>query len=200
MAMFDGAKKELHACRAGVQISEAMSAQRELAELASRHVVSIGIGINTGPVVFGSVGAGDRMDFTSIGETVNLAARLENANKTYRTRMLVSEAVHDKVGGEYLSREIDLLVVKGKRQPVRVFELLQERGKASDRNSEIKRVFEEGLSYYRQKKWGQAEQAFGFLKEKFGDETSEIFLRRIGLFTLDPPPSEWDGIFDLSLA
>ena len=199
MAMFDGAKKELHACRAGVQVSEAMSAQRELAELASRHVVSIGIGINAGPVVFGSVGAGDRMDFTSIGETVNLAARLENATKTYRTRMLVSEAVHDKVGGEYLSREIDLLVVKGKRQPVRVFELLQERGRASDRTSEIKRVFEEGLSLYRQKKWGQAEQAFGFLKEKFNDETSEIFLRRIALFKLEPPPRKWDGVFDLSL-
>ena len=96
-------------------------------------------------------------------------------------------------------REIDLLVVKGKRQPVRVFELLQERGRASDRTSEIKRVFEQGLSLYRQKKWSQAEQAFGFLKEKFNDETSEIFLRRIALFKLEPPPRKWDGVFDLSL-
>jgi class 3 adenylate cyclase len=199
VAMFDGPKKELHACRASVEIRSAMARQRELAELASRNVVSIGIGINTGPVVFGSIGAGDRMDFTSIGDTVNLAARLEKANKSYRTGTLVSEAVHDKVGGEYLCREIDLLTVKGKRQPVRVFELLQERGKASDRNSEIKRVFEEGLSFYRQKKWGQAEQAFGFLKEKFHDEVSEIFLRRIALFKLEAPPRKWDGVFDLSL-
>jgi class 3 adenylate cyclase len=199
VAMFDGPKKELHACRASVEIRSAMARQRELAELASRNVVSIGIGINTGPVVFGSIGAGDRMDFTSIGDTVNLAARLEKANKSYRTGTLISEAVHDKVGGEYLCREIDLLTVKGKRQPVRVFELLQERGKASDRNSEIKRVFEEGLSFYRQKKWGQAEQAFGFLKEKFHDEASEIFLRRIALFKLEAPPRKWDGVFDLSL-
>ena len=199
VAMFDGPKKELHACRASVEIRSAMARQRELAELASRNVVSIGIGINTGPVVFGSIGAGDRMDFTSIGDTVNLAARLEKANKSYRTGTLVSEAVHDKVGGEYLCREIDLLTVKGKRQPVRVFELLQDRGKASDRNSEIKRVFEEGLSFYRQKKWSQAEQAFGFLKEKFHDETSEIFLRRIALFKLQAPPRTWNGVFDLSL-
>jgi adenylate cyclase len=199
VAMFDGPKKELHACRASVEIRSTMARQRELAELASRNVVSIGIGINTGPVVFGSIGAGDRMDFTSIGDTVNLAARLEKANKSYRTGTLVSEAVHGKVGGEYLCREIDLLTVKGKRQPVRVFELLQERGKASDRNSEIKRVFEEGLAFYRQKKWGQAEQAFGFLKEKFHDETSEIFLRRIALFKLEAPPRKWDGVFDLSL-
>ena len=75
VAMFDGPKKELHACRASVEIRSAMARERELAELASRNVVSIGIGINTGPVVFGSIGAGDRMDFTSIGDTVNLAAR-----------------------------------------------------------------------------------------------------------------------------
>jgi class 3 adenylate cyclase len=199
VAMFDGPKKELHACRASVEIRSAMEKQRELAELASRNVVSIGIGINTGPVVFGSIGAGERMDFTSIGDTVNLAARLEKANKSYRTRTLISEAVHDKVDHAYLCREIDLLTVKGKRRPIRVFELLQERGKASDRNSEIKRVFEEGLSFYRQKKWGQAEQAFGFLKEKFHDETSEIFLRRIALFRLEAPPRKWDGVFDLSL-
>jgi class 3 adenylate cyclase len=199
VAMFDGPKKELHACRASVEIRSAMARQRELAELASRNVISIGIGISTGPVVFGSIGAGDRMDFTSIGDTVNLAARLEKATKSYRTRTLISEAVNDRVSDEYLCREIDLLTVKGKRQPVRVFELLQERGKASDRDSEIKRVFEEGLSFYRQKKWGQAEQAFGFLKEKFHDETSEIFLRRIALFKLEPPARKWDGVFDLSL-
>jgi len=199
MAMFDGPKKELHACRAGMAIASAMAAQRELARLASRDEVFVGLGINTGPVVFGSVGAGDRMDFTSIGDAVNLAARLENATKTYRTRALVSEAVHDRVVGEYLCREIDLLTVKGKRRPVRVFELLEEQGKASDRMSEIKRVFEEGLSFYRRQKWSQAEHAFGFLKEKFHDEASEVFLRRIALFRLESPPRKWDGVFELSL-
>jgi class 3 adenylate cyclase len=199
MATFGGPKKELRACRASVEIRTAMAAQRELAELASRRAVSIGMGINTGPVVFGSIGAGDRMDFTSIGDTVNLASRLEGANKSYRTKTLVTEAVHDKVRDEYLCREIDLLTVKGKREPVRVFELLQERAKASDRIHEIRRVFEEGLARYRRQEWGQAEKAFGFVKEKFHDETSEIFLRRIALFKLDPPPRHWDGVSELSL-
>jgi adenylate cyclase len=107
--------------------------------------------------------------------------------------------VHDRVVGEYLCREIDLLTVKGKRRPVRVFELLEEQGKASDRMSEIKRIFEEGLSFYRRQKWSQAEQAFGFLKEKFHDEASEVFLRRIALFRLESPHRKWDGVFDLSL-
>jgi len=199
MAMFGGPKKELRACRAGVEIRSAMAAERELAELARRDAVVIGIGISSGPVVFGSVGAGDRMDFTSIGDSVNLAARLESANKTYRTRTLISEPVHDAVEDEYLCREIDLITVKGRRRPVRVYELLQERSKASDRISEIRRVFEEGLALYRKKQWVQAEKAFGFLKEKYQDETSEIFLRRIALFRLEPPPRKWDGVFDLSL-
>jgi class 3 adenylate cyclase len=200
MAMFDGPRKELNACRAGMEIGTAMATQRGLAQLQRREGVRIGIGINAGPVVFGSVGAGERMDLTSIGEAVNLAARLENASKTYRTTgALMSEMVHGKVDGTYLCREIDLLTVKGRRQPVRVFELLRERAKASDRESEIKRVFEEGLEFYRQKKWGPAEQAFGFLREKYRDEPSEVFLGRIALFRLKAPPRKWDGVFDLSL-
>ena len=93
-----------------------MAAEKELARLARRETVSVGIGINSGPVVFGSVGARDRMDFTCIGDTVNLAARLESANKTYGTKTLITEAVHDKVKAGFLCREIDLLTVKGKRQ------------------------------------------------------------------------------------
>jgi len=199
MAMFKGPAKELRACRASVEIRGAMAAEKELARLARRETVSVGIGINSGPVVFGSVGARDRMDFTCIGDTVNLAARLESANKTYGTKTLVTEAVHDKVKAGFLCREIDLLTVKGKRQPVRIFELLQERALASDRIHEICTVFEEGLACYRRQKWTGAEKSFSFLKEKFQDEASEVFLRRIALFKLEPPPRDWDGVFNLGV-
>ena len=86
------------------------------------------------------------MDFTSIGDTVNLAARLEGANKAYGTKTLITEAVHDKVQELYLCREIDLLTVKGKNQPVRIYELLQRTEEASAKLAEMKRVFEEGLA------------------------------------------------------
>jgi adenylate cyclase len=197
MAMFKGQGRELAACRASVEIRSAMAAEKELAELASRHVISIGIGIHSGPVVFGSVGAKERKDFTSIGDTVNLAARLEAANKNYGTKTLVSEAVHEKVKDDFLCREIDLLRVKGKRQPVRIFELLQRREKASDRIHEMSRIFQEGLTLYRRQKWEAAEKPFAFLREKYKDETSVVFLRRIELFKGNPPPQDWDGVFDL---
>jgi class 3 adenylate cyclase len=199
MAVFKGQGKELAACRAGVQILAAMSLEKELAELSSSYAISVGIGIHSGPVVFGSVGARDRMDFTSIGDTVNQAARLEGANKSYGTRALVSGVVHEKVKDAYLCREIDLLTVKGKRAPVRIFELLQEREKSSDREHEIKRVFEEGLSLYRQQVWSAAEKCFFFLKEKFKDGPSDIFLKRIQAFRSAPPAQDWDGVFNLTV-
>ena len=199
MAVFKGPGKEAAACRAGVQILSAMSLEKELADLARTHAISLGIGIHSGPVIFGSVGARDRMDFTSIGDTVNQAARLEGANKTYGTRALISEVVHEKVKSAYLCREIDLLTVKGKRTPVRIFELLREKEKTSDKDHEIKRVFEEGLSLYRQQVWAGAEKCFFFLMEKFKDGASDVFLRRIAAFRLAPPPSDWDGIFNLTV-
>ena len=199
MAMFEGSKKELNACRASLEIRRAMAEEKRIAELAERNVVSIGIGINTGPVVFGSVGARDRMDFTSIGDTVNLAARLEGANKTYGTRTLISEAVHDKVKEGFLCREIDLLTVKGKRQPVRIYEVLQERKQATPKLEQIRKIFEGGLAAYRRQKWDLAEKAFTLLKSEFRDEPSEVFLRRIALFRRSPPGDGWDGVFNLTV-
>ena len=199
MAMFEGSKKELNACKASLEIRRAMAEEKKIAELAERNVISIGIGINTGPVVFGSVGAKDRMDFTSIGDTVNLAARLEGANKTYGTKTLITEAVYDKVKDAYLCREIDLLTVKGKRQPVRIFEVLQVRKGAAPKLEQIRKLFEGGLAAYRKQKWDLAEKAFAALKSEFKDEPSEVFLRRIALFRRNPPGDGWDGVFNLTV-
>lgn len=197
MAVFKGPGKEVAACRAGLQILSAMSLEKELADLARTYALSVGIGIHSGPVVFGSVGARDRMDFTSIGDAVNQAARLEGANKSYGTRALISDVVHEKVKDPFLCREIDCLTVKGRRTPLKIFELLRERGKSSDRDHEIMRVFEEGLALYRQQVWAGAEKCFSFLKERYKDGASEVFLHRIAAFRTVPPPADWDGVFNL---
>jgi len=193
MAMFEGPDKELNACKAGMAI------RKEKAMLASESIVSIGIGINSGPVVFGSVGARERMDFTSIGDTVNLAARLEGANKTYGTKSLVTESVYNKVKDAFVCREIDLITVKGKNVPARIFEVLQEQGKASAKLKQIKEGFEAGLAAYRAKKWTTAKKTFGKLVELYKDEASEVFLRRIEVFETMPPPAKWDGVFAMTV-
>ena len=114
MAAFEGPRKELAACRSAMAIRVAMAEEGDQRRQRGEQALAIGIGNRWVPVVFGSVGAKDRMAFTSIGDTVNLAARLEGANKTYGTKSLISADVHAKVREQFLCREIDLLAVKGK--------------------------------------------------------------------------------------
>jgi adenylate cyclase len=198
MATFDGPKKEQNACKAGMDIRTAMAEAKETALQARKSIISIGIGITTGPVVFGSIGAKDRMDFTSIGDTVNLASRLEGANKTYGTKTLITDAVYQRVKGIFLCREIDLLTVKGKSESARVYELLQTHKQSNEKLQTMKKIFEEGLDAYRKQKWPLAEKAFSFLKEKYKDEPSAVFLKRIRIFKKDPPEKNWDGVYDLT--
>jgi adenylate cyclase len=199
MAVFEGPAKELNAVKTSIEIRKSMAAEKEKAIAENKHVVSIGIGINSGPVVFGSVGAKDRMDFTSIGDTVNLAARLEGANKAYGTKTLVTEAVYDRVKDAYLCREVDKLTVKGKKLPVSVYEIIQAKEIVSAHLVDLATSFENGLMLYRQQKWDKAEKVFKQLVEKYKDDASATFLGRIELFKKDPPPAEWDGVFNMTV-
>jgi class 3 adenylate cyclase len=199
MAMFEGEDKEMKACRTAMEIREAMASAAEERRTWKEKAVSVGIGINAGPVVFGSVGAKDRMDFTSIGDTVNLAARLEGANKEYGTKSLIGEAVFAKVKDYYVCREIDSLTVKGKSRHVRVYEILQEKKKASKVVFELKNFFEAGLGKYRKKDWDEAVRAFGYLVETYHDRTSAVFVDRIAYYRRNPPPNDWDGVFSLQV-
>lgn len=199
MAFFQGPDKELHACRAAMEIRHAMMEEKELREKEGLPVVNIGIGINSGPVVFGSVGARDRMDFTSIGDTVNLAARLEGANKAYGSKSIISESVYKKIKDVFLCRELDYITVKGKNKPVRIYEILQEHSKAKDILFEIKEVFETGLKKYREKNWDEALDSFREIFEKFNDTPSKIFIERINHFVKNPPELNWDGVFKMTI-
>ncbi|MBN2532079.1 MAG: adenylate/guanylate cyclase domain-containing protein [Spirochaetales bacterium] len=199
MGTFDGPDKEKNACKASMEIRTAMAEEREKREKKQQKAVQIGIGLNSGPVVFGSVGAKERMDFTSIGDTVNLAARLEGANKVYHTKALMTETVYTKVKDLYICREIDLIAVKGKSIPVRIYEILQDKKKADKKLLTIKKYFEEGLEQYRNKKWNDALKVFTKCNEEYNDRTSNVFIRRIGLFKSNPPPANWDGVFTMTV-
>jgi class 3 adenylate cyclase len=199
MAMFDGPDKEVNACRASIAIRAAMAAAADEARNVQGKVVQIGVGINTGPVVFGSVGSRDRMDFTSIGDTVNLAARLEGANKNYGTKSLVSETVYDKIKDLFLCREIDLITVVGKKHPVRIYEILAEKGESTIEMKALARHFELGLRKYRSQDWDGAQAEFFPLWKDQSDEAAGVFLKRIDLFRKASPEPDWDGVFALTV-
>jgi len=199
MAVFEGRDKELRAVKTGLEIMKAMEAEKKKALAERKRALSIGIGINSGPVVFGSIGAKDRMDFTSIGDAVNLAARLEGANKAYGTKALISDVVYEKAKAKYLCREVDRLVVKGKSQPVSVYELLERRDLATASELQCCSVFEQSLALYRKRAWDKAESGFSFLVDKCRDELSSTFLKRVSHFKRNPPPDGWDGVFNLAV-
>jgi adenylate cyclase len=89
--------------------------------------------------------------------------------------------------------------VKGKNLPVRIYEIIREKKGATDRDERFKKLFETSLALYRKQKWESAEKGFASLAKDYNDETSTVFLKRLALFRKDPPPKNWDGVFNLTV-
>lgn len=196
MAFFSGPKKEINACKAALELRTAMRQAQLEAIKAGKETVSIGIGINSGKVVFGPVGSKTRKDYTSIGDTVNLAARLEGVNKEYGSKCIISEVVYKSLNKDFICRELDFIAVKGKTEAVRIYELLQPSEKfPAEKLIELKKIFETGLAYYRNKNWSIAEKYFTACVETFNDVPSKVFLRRIMRYQISPPKAGWNGVF-----
>ncbi|MFA7241720.1 MAG: GAF domain-containing protein [Sulfuricellaceae bacterium] len=159
--------------------------------------VDIGVGLNTDTVVSGNIGSKKRMDFTIIGDGVNLASRLESACKQYGARILISEFTQRKLKGTYRSREIDLVVVKGKTQPVAIHEILDYHTEETfPRIIDALPRFRNGLTLYRQQRWNDAIREFGeVLACHPGDKPSKLYIDRCRHFIESPPPQNWDGVW-----
>ena len=159
--------------------------------------VLIGIGLNTDVVVAGSIGSQKRTNYTVIGDGVNLAARLESACKQYAARILISEFTYKKLRGTYRTREIDLVVVKGKTRPVGVYEVLDYHTDETFPNlMNVVNQFKDGVENYRGGKWDAAISAFReALRLNPADKLSEIYIERCEKLKLDPPQGEWDGVW-----
>ena len=159
--------------------------------------VNIGIGINTDLVVSGNIGSQKRMDYTMIGDGVNLAARLESACKQYSAKILISEHTYRKLRGTYRSREIDRVVVKGQSEPVGIYEVLDYHNDETFPNlMETVNNFKNGLTQYRTGKWDRAIEAFReahSLNQK--DRLARIYIERCKHLKETPPGDDWDGVW-----
>ena len=156
-----------------------------------------GIGLNTGMIVSGNIGSPKRMDYTMIGDGVNLAARLESACKQYSARILISEFTRAKLKGTYRMRDIDLVVVKGKTEPVGVVEVLDYHTDETYPNlMDNVNYFNEAVKQYRGANWDKAINNFEeAMKANPSDKLAQTYIDRCELLKAEPPDGEWDGVW-----
>ena len=192
------------ACLAALAHRDAVVALRpELPQLLGlrRNVpdLTVRIGLATGEVVVGTIGAPTAKTFAAIGDTANLASRLEGVNKVYGTTVIAAEETHRLAQDAVEARELDVVIVAGKSEPVRIFELLGAAGSLESGLLEMRELYGEGLEAYRRQDWDGAERRLqDCLRLRPDDGPSRAMLERIAVFRAVAPASDWNGIWRLT--
>jgi adenylate cyclase len=183
--------------RAAISMITELNALNQQRQRRGQKPIHIGIGLNTDAIVSGNIGSPKRMDYTAIGDGVNLASRLQNACKEYSAQILCSENTYKKLKGSYRAREIDRVIVKGKTEPVGVYEILDFHTDETFPNMpEAINLFRGGLKYYRSGEFDRAIIQFReVLALHSGDKLSETYIQRCDYLKVNPLDGEWNGVW-----
>ena len=162
-------------------------------------VIELCLGICTGEVIVGNIGSENTRSYTVIGDTVNVTARLERANRVYGTQILLSETTANAVGSGFEMREIDTISVKGKTETTRVFELMSAAGQLSEEMVRLRERYDQARRAYIAQNWDLAEATFReCLQLRPNDGPSRVFLQRTQALRRDPPGNDWNGVWQFT--
>jgi adenylate cyclase len=188
------------ACSAALAMRDRLRALRSEWATMGRPPLRARTGVNSGPMLVGNLGSRYRFAYGALGDQVNLGSRLEGLNKIYGTEILIGENTARLVENSFLMREVDQVRVKGRKQPVRIYELLGNSGDSLPREMEESlNYFIAGLEAYRQQVWPEAldlfKRSLAILPE---DGPSRIMAERCQIYQEAPPPTDWDGVFTMT--
>jgi adenylate cyclase len=185
----------LAACTAAVRNQQLLRAMRLEWKREGKPELAIRIGLHTGEVIVGNIGSAARLNYTVIGDAVNLASRLEGLNKYYGTEILISEATYLEAKAGVVARPIDWVSVKGKKAGVLVYELLGLEGEADKEIEQLVDAYALALNSYRAQDWPRAITLFEeVLRSRPNDPPAQLMLRRCREYQAAPPPADWDGV------
>lgn len=193
-----------NACHAALLCQKRLSELNRKWELEKKPIFYTRIGLHTTEVIVGNIGSDEKINYTVMGDGVNLASRLEGTNKMYKTSILASEAIEKIVGEKFLMRPVDIVAVKGKQEGIKIFELVGQmagdsRLLPSREEVELCKSFAKGFKLYTEQRWGEAIKHFDNLKKMYPqDYLTNLFLERCLAFKENPPKRNWDGIFVLT--
>ena len=184
------------ACRAALKSIERLKTLNETLKEQKRPAIDIGIGLNTGDMSVGNMGSNIVQNYTVMGDAVNLGSRIEGLTKMYGVKILISEFTQAEVANKFITREADRVRVKGKSQPVRIFELMKE-GKDSELEAFLE-LYTQAYNLYLARKFSEALSAFEKCKDARQNEMiSQIYIERCQHYIETPPESDWDGVYNL---
>ena len=206
-APVDDAEHEANACDAALEMlarAEVLNGELKREAEASGGVympLRIGIGLNSGPCVVGNMGSDFRFNYSVLGDTVNLASRLESRTKDYRLSLVIGSRTAERAKEKFATMEIDLIQVKGKKQPELVFTVLGRVEVAEDpRCNELRDLNAQMLAAYRKQQWDEAERLIERCRKLAGgfgvDGLYEMYKERIAVYRAEPPPQDWTGVYE----
>ena len=183
------------ACQSALEMIKGLKRLNQKWVGEGKQPMDIGIGINTSPMMVGNMGSKQRFDFTAMGDSVNLGSRLEGANKSYKTSIIIGELTYESVKNEFVCMELDSVKVKGKKQPVKIYSLVGVKDLPGIPEA-IVIQFNEGVTVYKERKWDEAIQIFENIAAVDPDlYAAQLYVERCNNFKKSPPPPDWDGVY-----